>query len=177
MQELVHSLGIEWRVMVVNLAGFLLLLWLLKKYAFGPIGNILAEREREVDADIEEAERAKEMALADKRAMDEQLAKVDERATAIVADAEKKAEERRRELIKRAEEQSQQIVAEGERHIDVATDRARAQLREETAQIAVQVSERALRQALDDERQSALVDAFISDIERIATENPGGAES
>jgi len=172
--EVLEQLGIEWRVMVVNLAGFLVLLALLKKFAFGPIGNILAEREREVAADIEEAERAKEAALEDKRGMEEELAKVDERAAAIVADAEKSAEERREEILQRAEEQGQQIVAEGERSVELAMARAREQLRGETAEIAVQVSERALREALDDKRQAALVDAFIEDIERAAGDGPGG---
>jgi len=175
--EVLEQLGIEWRVMVVNLAGFLVLLALLKKFAFGPINNILAERERAVDADIDEAERAKEMALADKRAMEEELAKLDERAAAIVADAEKEAEERRQELVARAREQSQQIVAEGERSVEIATRRAREQLRQETAEIAIEVSERALRQALNEQRQAALVDAFISDIERIAGEQNGSGES
>lgn len=175
--EVLEQLGIEWRVMVVNLAGFLVLLALLKKYAFGPIDNILAEREREVDADIDEAERAKEMALADKRVMEEELAKLDERAEAIVADAEKEAEQRRQELVARAREQSQQIVAEGERNVELATRRAREQLQQETAQIAVQVSERALRQALNEQRQAALVDAFISEIEQIAREEKGSGDS
>jgi F-type H+-transporting ATPase subunit b len=173
--EVLHELGIEWRLMVVNIVGFVILLALLKKFAFGPIGDILAERERAVEADIEEAERAKEMALADKRAMEEELAKLDDQADAIVADAEKQAEQRRQELIERAREQSQQIVAEGERNVELATDRARAQLRQETAQIAVEVSERALREALDEQRQSALVDAFITDIEQIAGREAGGA--
>lgn len=164
-------------MMVVNLAGFLILLALLKRFAFGPIGNILAERERGVEADIEEAKRAKEMALADKRSMEEELAKLDDRAAAIVADAEKEAERRRQELIERAREQSQQIVAEGERQVELATERAREQLRRETAEIAVEVSERALREALDDERQAALVDAFIADIERIADQQPGSESS
>jgi F-type H+-transporting ATPase subunit b len=175
--EVLHELGIEWRVMVINFAGFILLLALLKKFAFGPVGEILAERERAVDADIDEAERAREMALADKRAMEEELAKVDEQAKAIVADAEKEAEQRRQELIERAREQSQQIVAEGERNVQLATERAREQLREETAEIAVDVSERALRQALDEKRQDALVEAFIADIERIADEQRGSAQS
>ncbi|MFP4248995.1 MAG: F0F1 ATP synthase subunit B [Armatimonadota bacterium] len=175
--EVFEQLGIEWRVMVVNLAGFLLLLALLKRFAFGPIGDVLSEREREIDANIDEAERAKEMALADKRAMEAELAKVDDQAAAIVADAEEEAEERRSELIERAREQSQQIVSEGERNVKIATERAREELRRETAEIAVSVSERALREAIDEERQAALVDAFIADIERIAREQSGGAES
>ncbi len=166
--EVLEQLGIHWRVMVVNFAGFLVLFALLKKFAFGPVGEILAERERSVEADIEEAERAKEMALADKRSMEEELEKLDDRADAIVADAEQKAEERRQEILQRAEEQSQQIIAEGERSVERATEEARTELRRETADIAVEVSERALREALDEDRQAALVDAFIDDIERIA---------
>jgi F-type H+-transporting ATPase subunit b len=175
--EVFEQLGIEWRVMVVNLAGFLLLLALLKRFAFGPIGDVLSEREREIDANIDEAERAKEMALADKRAIEAELAKVDDQAAAIVADAEEEAEKRRQELIERAREQSQQIISEGERNVKISTERARDELRRETAEIAVSVSERALREAIDEERQAALVDAFIADIERIAGEQSGSAES
>lgn len=175
--EVLHELGIQWRVMVVNLAGFLVLFALLKRFAFGPIGNILAERERAVEAEIEEAERAKQMALADKRSMEEELSKLDDRAAAIIADAEQSAEQKRRELLERAEEQSQQIVAEGERSVEVATARAREQLRQETAEIAVEVSERALRDALDEQRQAALVDAFIEDLKRAASDQSRGEGS
>jgi F-type H+-transporting ATPase subunit b len=175
--EVLEELGIHWRVMVVNIAGFLVLFALLKKFAFGPIGEILAERERAVEADIDEVERAKQMALADKRAMEDELAKLDDRAEAIVADAERQADERRREILQRAQEQSEQIVSEGERAVERATEQARGRLRAETADIAISVSERALRESLDDQRQEALVDSFIDDIERIAAENQGGGGS
>jgi F0F1-type ATP synthase membrane subunit b/b' len=61
--------------------------------------------------------------------------------------------------------------------VKISTERARDELRRETAEIAVSVSERALREAIDEERQAALVDAFIADIERIAGEQSGSAES
>ena len=162
--------------MVVNLAGFLLLLALLKRFAFGPIQQVLSDRQLAVEADIDEAERAKQMALADKRTMDEELAKLDELGDEIIAAAQKSAEESRQEILQRAEEQSHQIIAEGERVVERSADQARAQLREETAEIAVGISERALRESLDEQRQAALVDAFIADIERIANEQPGGSD-
>jgi len=178
MDELFHALGIEPGIILVNMAGFVLLVLLLKKFAFGPVGEVLSEREREIEADLDEAERAKQMALADRRAMEQELAQLDDRAAGIVADAEKQAEERRREIVRRADEQSRQIVAEGERAVERATEDARAQLRRETAEIAVEVSRRALREALDAERQAALVDAFIADIERVASEqSPGSGAS
>ncbi len=176
MQELITSLGIEPRVMLINAVGFFLLLALLKRFAFGPIGQVLADRERAVEADIDEAERAKRMALSDERAMAEELAKLGERGDEIVAEAEEKAEQRRQEILQRAEQQSHQIIAEGERSVERSADEARAQLREETAEIAVGISRRALRESLDEQRQAALVDAFIADIERIADEQPFGSD-
>ena len=176
MQELITSLGIEPRVMLINAVGFIILLALLKKFAFGPIGQVLADRERAVAASIDEAERTRQMALADKRAMDEQIAKLSEQGALIVAEAEKQAEQRRQEILRRAEEQSRQIVAEGEHKVERAAEEARALLRRETAEIAVGISERALRESLDEKRQAALVEAFIADIERVAKQHAAGGE-
>ncbi|NLO07615.1 MAG: F0F1 ATP synthase subunit B [candidate division WS1 bacterium] len=176
MEELFHALGIEPGIILVNMAGFVLLLALLKRFAFGPVGEILAVREREIEANLGDAERARDMALADQRRIDAELAKLDDRAREIVSVAENEAAGRRRELIARAEEQSRQIVDEGERAVEHATTEAREQLRRETAAIAVEVSERVLREALDAERQQALVDAFIADVERNAAVSDSGGE-
>ncbi len=168
MGELFEALGLEPGILLVNMAGFVLLVLLLKRFAFGPIGDILAERAREVEADLEEAERVRQMALADRRAMAEELGKLDERGREIVSKAEDDAEQRRAEILRRADEQSRRIADEGRRSVELAEAEARQRLREETADIAVAVSERALREATDEQRQAALVDAFIEDIERIA---------
>jgi len=168
MAELFEALGLEPGILLVNMAGFVLLVLLLKRFAFGPIGDILAARAREVEANLEEAERARQMALADRRAMAEELGKLDERGREIVSRAEGDGEQRRAEILQRADEQSRHIVEQGRRAVGLAEDQARRRLREETADIAVAVSERALREATDEQRQAALVDAFIEDIERIA---------
>ncbi len=168
MQEIFHALGLEPGILAVNIAGFVLLVVLLKRFAFGPIGEILDDRAREVEANLAEAERARQMALADKRAMEEQLSTLDRRADEIVAEAERRAEQERARILEHAAQESRRIVEDGERRVQSAAEEARRQLRAETAAMAVEVSLRALREAMDERRQAALVDAFIDDIERIA---------
>ncbi|MGD9494763.1 MAG: F0F1 ATP synthase subunit B [Armatimonadota bacterium] len=168
--ELFHALGIEPGIIAVNIAGFVLLVLLLKRFAFGPVGEILEERAREIKSSLEDAERAHQMALADKRAMEEQLAGLDERAQEIVAQAQTEAERRRAEILQHANEQSRRIVEDGRRAVERAEEEARQRLREQTAEIAVAVSERALRASIDEERQAAIVEAFIADLERLARE-------
>lgn len=173
MAELFHALGLEPKILLVNIAGFVLLVVLLKRFAFGPIGDILDDRAREVEATLEEADQTRQMALADKQHIDAEMARLDDRRREIIAQAERAAEGRRQEIINRADEQSQRIIEEGRRAVGRAEQEARDRLRAETAGIAVTVSERVLRQALDEERQAALVDAFIADIERLAAEERG----
>lgn len=176
MGELFHTLGLEPKILLVNIAGLVLLVVLLKRFAFGPIGEILDDRAREVEANLDEAERARQMALADQQHLETELARLDDRGREIVAQAEREGEERRQEIIHSAGEQSQRIVEEGHRAVERAEQEARDRLRAETVGIAVMVSERVLRQALDEERQAALVEAFIADIERLAaTERGEGA--
>jgi len=169
MQEIFQALGLEPGVLAVNIAGFVLLVVLLKRFAFGPVGDVLADRAREVQVNLDDAERAKQTALADKRAMEEQLSTLNERADRIVSDAERKAEEERARILEQAADQTRRIVADGERRVQSAAEEARRQLRAETAGMAIEVSARALRQAMDERRQAALVEAFIDDIKRIAS--------
>lgn len=168
--EIFEQLGIEPGMIVVNIVGFLLLVWLLRKYAYGPLSDIIAERETQIDGDLAEAETQREAATRDAAAIDAELAKVAERSRELMAEARQRADATREEMITRAREQADRIVSEGQRSVDVSADSARAALREETVQIAMDISERALRSSLDEERQVALVDAFIADVQRRATE-------
>ncbi len=172
---ILEQLGIESGMIVVNIAGFLLLVWLLRKFAFGPIGEIVAERESQIDGDLAEAETQREAATRDAAEMDAELAKVAERSRELMGEARDRADSTRDEMVTRAREQADRIVVEGKRTVDVSADDARGKLREETVQIAMDISERALRSSLDEERQAALVDAFIADVQRRAVEEGEGA--
>ena len=170
--EIFEQLGIEWRLLCVNAAGFLLLLWLLRKFAFGPIGNILAERESEVQQNLSEAEQQRETAARDKQALEGELSRLDQRAQEIMDQAREEAGQQRTEIVSEAREESERLVAEGRAQVATAEEEARQQLRAETGQIAAELSAQALRQSMTEERQAALVDAFIEDL-RQRTETEG----
>lgn len=166
--EILHQLGIEPGVIAVNIVGFLLLMWLLSKFAFGPVRELMGERERQIDSDLADAEHQREAARRDRRAIEEELAQVGQRSRQMLAEARTQADQLREEMLDRAREQSDRIVAEGRRTVELSADEARSQLRRETADVAIAISARVIRDSLDEERQAALVDAFIADIERRA---------
>ena len=80
----------------------------------------------------------------------------------------------RREIEYPPSGQSERLAAQGRGEVERAADEARQQLRAEAAQLAVEISAQAIKQSVDEERQAALVDAFIEDLEQMTA--PDGGE-
>jgi len=167
--EVLHELGIEPGVLVVNIVGFLLLMWLLSKYAFGPVREMMGRREHQIEGDLAEAEHQREAALRDRRTVEQELAEISERSREVLNEAQLRAESVRREMLDKARRESDRIVADGKRLVEQSAEQARGRLRRETAEVAAQISARVIRESLDEERQAALVDAFIAEIEQRAS--------
>jgi F-type H+-transporting ATPase subunit b len=51
--------GVQWGTIIVTAITFLVLLGLLKKYAWGPLKEVMDKRERDINKDIDDAEQAK----------------------------------------------------------------------------------------------------------------------
>ncbi len=174
MREIIEQLGIEPGIMAVNVAGFLLLLWLLRKFAWGPLREVLAQREAEVEQNLGQADGLREAAERDRRTLAAELAQSDEKAQEIIARGQQEAARQQAEMIGEARQESDRLAAQGRREVERAADEARQQLRAEAAQLAVEISAQAIKQSVDEERQAALVDAFIEELEQMTA--PDGGE-
>lgn len=51
--------GVEWGTTFVTLVTFVILIILLKKFAWGPLKEVMDKRERDINKDIDDAEQAK----------------------------------------------------------------------------------------------------------------------
>jgi F-type H+-transporting ATPase subunit b len=170
MSEIFEQLGIKPGVMAVNAAGFLLLLWLLRRFAYEPLRQMLAQREQEVQHNLDEAQHQREAAERDKRTLGAEMAKLDQKAQEMIARATEEGGQQRARIIEEARRESERLSAEGRRQVEHAADEARERLRAEAAGLAVEISARALRQSMDQERQAALLDAFIEDLQEMGAE-------
>lgn len=51
--------GVEWGTVIVQVLTFIVLLALLKKFAWGPLKDVMDKREKDINRDIDDAEQAK----------------------------------------------------------------------------------------------------------------------
>jgi F-type H+-transporting ATPase subunit b len=130
--ELISALGIDLRIFIAQLINFAVLVFVLYKFAYHPVLNLLEERKEKIKKGLENAE-ASENALAQASAEKQQIIAAankeaeamsvrakeyaDEKADAIIAEAQKKAESVTKDAALRSEELKAQALKESEAEI------------------------------------------------------------
>jgi F-type H+-transporting ATPase subunit b len=162
---------------VVELVIFLLLLGVLAKWIVPPINRALDDRMAKIQKDISDAEDAKRQA----RELEDQYQKTLEQgradARALRDEAAKLGEQVREELRKQGEEEYRRRIERASQDIDASARRATEQLRGEVAGLVMEVVEKVLGEGISVDNQEQLVQRAISEIDRQASADAGGAGS
>jgi len=143
---------------------FVIVLSLLAWKAWPAIKAGLKARQDRIAADLEKAESARveaESSLEDYR---RQLAEARNEAAAIIEAARQDADRVRQERIAAVEADIAEMRARSQEDIQLATQRAMADLHQQMAELSIQLAERVVEANLDRDRQAALVESFISQV-------------
>lgn len=143
---------------------FLLLVFLLGKFAWPAITAALREREHTIESSLMQAERAlneaKQLSADNEKARREAQAE----ARQLLTEAKAQADALRAEEVEKTKAAVQSMKAQAEADIERQKQQAIADLRSEVAELAVEGAEKILRQNLDRDAQKRLVEGFITDL-------------
>jgi F-type H+-transporting ATPase subunit b len=152
-------------LMIWTLIAFLITLYVLKKYAFGPIQKTIDERRERIRRSIEEAENARDEArklLEEHRAL---LGQARGQAEEILAEARQVAEAQRRRVKEETEADRQRRLEETKRQIEAETQRALGLIRAEVAELTLIATQKVTGKVLEDEDHRRLIDDAIKDLD------------
>jgi F-type H+-transporting ATPase subunit b len=162
-------------LMIWTIVCFLLTLFVLKRYAFGPIQNMLDERRERIQRSIEEAEHARTEArklLEEHRAL---IGQARGQAEEILSEARKVAESQRQRVREETEADRQRRLEETRRQIEAETQRALVQIRNEVAELTLVAASKVTGKVLDDADHRRLISDAISELDFSAFEEQEAA--
>ena len=143
---------------------FIILIWVLGKYLFRPVQEVLAARQEEVRSTLEQVE-------ADRRAMETSRREYETRLGAIEAEAREKiqaaikeAQGMKEEIIASAHGDAEKVIRRGQEEIQREKQQALVELRTEVADLAVQAAGKILGSAIDDRQHRALISDFVNKV-------------
>jgi F-type H+-transporting ATPase subunit b len=152
-------------LMIWTIVAFLITLFVLRRYAFGPVQKLIDDRRERIRQSIEEADRAREEArklLEEHRAL---IAQAKSEGEEILSEARRVAESQRERARAETEEDRQRRLEETRRQIEQATQQALAQIRDEVGRLSVLAAEKITRKTLTEADQRRLIDEALADID------------
>ena len=140
---------------------FLLLMLLIKKFAWGPITKMLDERAEKIASDIDGAEQAKEDAvkLAETGKADLTAARAE--AAAIVKKAKETAETTADNIILDAKRETQSFRDKAEHELAIEREQIIDSARREVAELSIQIAQKILKKELDASTHEELINSYI----------------
>ena len=155
---------IDFKQVLTQIVGFLIFLWLIRKYAWGPVLETLENRRQKIAADLAHAERERVDAAALKSDLDRQLKGIDAQARAKVQEAVVEGQKLAAEIKTDAQAQARARLQRAESEIEGERAKAQKALHEDLARMAVLGAEKILRKKLDETEQRRLIAEFIADV-------------
>jgi len=127
-----QSIGFDWRVAVAHVVNFLLVLWLLNRFVFGPLKSKLKQRREEIESGVADAREAKKKLQKAKEDKKEILNEAQNQRQKILADAREHAESIKANAREEANQVAETIVADTRKEMK----KERAQMEDEFRQYA-----------------------------------------
>ena len=152
-------------LMIWTVICFLVVLFVLKKYAFGPIQQLIDTRRERIEQAITEADNAREEArhlLEEHRKL---IGQAKSESEEILAEARRIADAQRERVREETEEDRQRRLEETRRQIEQATAQALGQIREEVGKLSLLAAEKITRKSLTDADQKRLIDEALAEID------------
>ena len=143
---------------------FLIVLFVLNKFAFPKLRETVEAREHQIQGDLEAAERAKTEAQQAKANYDKQIADARAEANRIIEDARRQAEDVRKDLIAKAEREAEQITTRATEQLDAERIRTMSELQSTIGDLAIELAEKVVGRSLDSGTHRELVDSYIKEV-------------
>jgi F-type H+-transporting ATPase subunit b len=166
LQQILHDLHINGADLLVNIAGFLVVWWILARFVFGPVREIKAAREKEVADHLEAAEQQRHQMQAMRQEYEQRLALIEQEARDRIEEATRQAHLARDHILADARAQADRLISRG--HAEIAREREKAmvELRDQVVDLAIDAAESVLRASLDEARHRQLARDFLDELEK-----------
>jgi len=152
-------------LMIWTIVCFLIALFVLKRYAFGPIQKLIDERRERIRRALDEADQARDEARTLLEEHRKLIGQARGEAEEILSEARQVAKGMQERVKEETEADRQRRLEETKRQIEAETRRALEAIRSEVAELSLVAAEKVTRKSLDDKDQRRLIDEAIGELD------------
>ena len=157
-----ENLGINLGFFLFQLLNFLLLLFLLGKFVWPRVLNMLDQRSERIEQGLEDARAAEEARANAERERDKLLAQARAEGQKMIEEARQRADEQEKSFLRDAAREADDLRAQARAQAEEERNRILAETRTQIVSLAMAAAERLVGQSLDEKRQKAILKDFFA---------------
>jgi F-type H+-transporting ATPase subunit b len=150
--------------LLTTLVGFLLVVWILSKFAWGPILDLLDQRREKIEKDYSDAEQTLESAKGLEADFESKLVDIKVIERERVQEAVKRGEELSGNIVAKARADAQTTRDKGLQDLEIESQKAQIQLRDDVVGMAIGAAEKVINTKLDDAEHRRLIQEYIDNL-------------
>jgi F-type H+-transporting ATPase subunit b len=149
---------------IITIVAFLILYWLLNKYAFGPLFGIMEKRREMVQEQINSAESNRKQAelLLEEQKQALQLARKE--AHAVIEQAKNTGSKQAEAVVESAKAEAVRLKSDALKEIETEKNKAVAALKAQVSGLSVLIASKIIEKQVDEQSQKQLVDQYLQDV-------------
>ena len=162
-------------LMIWTLVVFGITFWILKRYVFGPVAQMIEKRRDQIAESIDEAERSRDEATRLLEDYKVRLAEARREADQLREQGRKEGERQGAELVESAQAQRDRVLSDAETQIDAQARQAAAGIRDDVVDLALLAAEKVTNKSLSDDDHRRLIAEAIegADLSGLSTAGKG----
>jgi len=149
---------------LTQILGFLLMVWILRRYAWGPVLGMLEARRQKIAGEFAEAERRKAEADQTRAKYEQELRDIETQKRTKLQEGVAEGQRVAAEIRAQAQKEAGDRLARAQDEIAREREKAKELVKEQIIRISVRTAEKILREKLDDAHQRKLVAEFIDEV-------------
>ena len=146
---------------IVVSGSFLILMFLLKHFAWGPISDILKKREDKIANDLDSAEKSRINSAKMEQEREQQLLASRSDAADIIKNAKESGELSRQNILKETQEEVARLKSKAQTDIMLERDTALNSVKDDVADLSLQIAAKILNKELSPEMHESLINQYI----------------
>ena len=157
-------IGVNFWTALMTLGNFLLVLFVGTKFLYGPVMNMIQDRQKEIDDMYESADQAKKEADALRSDYQQKLTAAHATSDRIVKEAVARGHAREEEILRNASAEAAAIMDKASADIAQEKKKAINDAKNEISGLAMAIAGKVVGRELNADDQSKLIDSFIDEL-------------
>jgi len=160
-------MNLEFGQVITQIIGFLLALFILKRFAWKPLLGILEERRSKIKSEYDKIDEEKNIVKGLSSDYEAKLKDIEGLARQKILEAAKEGQQMSNQIKENARKDALEIMSRSKEEIQRELVKAKVQLKNELVDLSLRAAEKIIQEKLDEEKDRKLISDFIQGLEKI----------